>query len=110
MTITDPSSTNEIILEKIPQQYELFQNYPNPFNLATRIHYSLPREDHVRIVIYDLLGKKVTTLIDERQQAGYHVITWDGRDSSGQLVSSGIYLYRIEAKCFTQVREMSFAK
>ena len=110
VTITDPSSTNEIILEKIPQQYELFQNYPNPFNLATRIHYSLPREDHVRILIYDLLGKKITTLIDERQQAGYYVITWDGRDNSGRLVSSGIYLYRLEAKCFTQVREMSFAK
>jgi len=77
--------------EEIPDKFELYQNYPNPFNPKTMINYQLPMINDVELSIYNLLGQKVATLVDERQQAGYHQVEWD---ASG--FSSGIYYYRIE--------------
>ena len=92
--------------EKIPEQFTLYQNYPNPFNPSTSIQYQLPKCSDVKIVIFNLLGQKVYTLVDARMPAGYHNIEWDGRDDTGKVVSSGIYMYRFTATNFTQSRKM----
>jgi len=89
----------------IPFSFELKQNYPNPFNPVTTINYQLPRISDVKLVIYDMLGREVTTLVSEVKPAGSHQVNWD---ASGY--ASGIYYYRIEAGDFQQVRKMMLLK
>ena len=84
----------------------LLQNYPNPFNLATEIRYQLPEASEVQIIIYDLLGREVRRLVEERKEAGYRSVVWDGRDGFGREVGSGVYLVRMEAGNFVGVRKM----
>jgi len=86
---------------EIPQNFSLSQNYPNPFNAATVIRYTLPEPANVVIEIYDILGRRVKTLISEQQQAGYHQVIWNSQDNS-----SGIYFYRIQAGDYTETRKM----
>jgi hypothetical protein len=90
---------------KLPYRAFLHPNYPNPFNSSTTIEYGLPEAGRVRIVVYDLLGRKVETLIDEEKQAGRHRAVWD---ASGY--SSGIYFYRIEAGDFVDTKRMVYLK
>lgn len=89
----------------IPDRFEVSQNYPNPFNARTAIEYSLPRDSHVRIVIYNLLGQNIETLVDSDQNAGIHLVVWNASN-----VPTGVYFYRIEAGNFTQTRKMLLAK
>jgi len=84
--------------EALPTVYRLDQNYPNPFNPSTRIRFALPQESRVRLVIYNLLGQEVNTLVDEHQPIGVHTIEWFGTNRFGEKVSSGVYFYRIEAR------------
>ena len=74
----------------IPETYFLHQNYPNPFNPITTIQYELPQRSDVQITIYDLLGRKVTTLISQTQDAGFKSVIWDASNSKGQPVSAGV--------------------
>jgi len=90
--------------------FMLAQNYPNPFNPSTTISYSLPKTDHVRLSIYNLRGEKITTLLNGQTSAGHYKVTWDGKDTAGNRVSSGIYLYRLEAGSFVQTRKMLFVQ
>jgi len=90
----------------LPNVFSLSQNYPNPFNPTTLIKYDLPRDCRVRLDVYNVVGQRVTTLVDGNQIAGYKSVSWDGRDENGCQVSSGVYLYRIQAGGFTQVRKM----
>ncbi|NIO29721.1 MAG: M6 family metalloprotease domain-containing protein [Candidatus Latescibacteria bacterium] len=76
----------------------LHQNYPNPFNPSTTISFSLPREARIRLSIFNIEGKLLRTLIDEKFPAGFRQIEWDGKDEHGDPVSSGIYLYRLETE------------
>ncbi|MGH7600358.1 MAG: FlgD immunoglobulin-like domain containing protein [bacterium] len=94
----------------IPEVYALEQNYPNPFNAGTLIKFALPQESDVELAIYDLLGKKIQTLVFGKQAAGYHVINWDGKDKAGHLVSSGVYMFHLEAGEFKATRKMLFVK
>jgi hypothetical protein len=89
----------------IPAEFGLYQNYPNPFNPITTIRYDLPEQTSVYITIYDLLGRQIITLVNETQEAGYKSIIWD---ASG--ISSGIYIYRINAGNFTQTRKLVLLK
>jgi plastocyanin len=89
----------------IPARFEMAQNYPNPFNAQTAIEYSLPQDSRVRIVIYNLLGQNIETLIDGSQPAGTHTAVWDASE-----VPTGVYFYKIEAGEFTQTRKMLLAK
>ncbi len=88
-----------------PDSYRLAQNYPNPFNPVTQIRYEIPESADVRIEIYNSMGQRVTTLVNEHQQAGEHEATFD---ASG--LSSGVYVYRIIAGDFVQSRQMTFIK
>jgi len=90
----------------VPQQLTLYQNYPNPFNPVTTIRYELPERTDVRLTIFDLLGREVTTLVSETQEAGFKSVQWDATNSNGQQVSTGVYFYQIKADGFFKTRKM----
>ena len=94
----------------LPKEFALYQNYPNPFNPTTTIRYDLPKPVHVKIEVYNVLGQKVATLVDELQTPGFKSIQWDGTDQFGQPLSSGTYIYRIQAGDFVRTRKMTMLK
>lgn len=94
----------------VPDRFVLYQNYPNPFNAITTLRYTLKKETNVTIKIYDLLGKEVRTLVNNRQSPGYKLISWNGMDYSGNLVPSGVYLCIMTAGNFTQSQKMMLMK
>ncbi len=73
------------------EKYHLYQNYPNPFNSSTTIKYIIWYDDHVRLDIYNVLGQRVRQLVNENRPAGENYVIWDGKDSSGNYLSSGVY-------------------
>ena len=93
-----------------PEVYALHQNYPNPFNPTTILRYDLPEDTQVRITIYDIMGREVRTLFNNQQNAGYKSVVWDATNDLGQPVSAGMYLYRIFAEEFVQVKKMVLLK
>ena len=94
----------------IPQEFALYQNYPNPFNSQTVLKYALPEACHVSLKIYNMLGEEVRVLANGPQGEGYKAVIWDGRDNSGELVSSGAYICKLVAGTFTQSGTMMFIK
>lgn len=83
--------------EPIPDRFHLRGNYPNPFNPTTTIRYDLPEASYVSLMIYDILGREVRTLLDSRVVAGFKSVVWNGRDDTGNSVSTGIYIYALKA-------------
>ncbi|HIA79556.1 MAG TPA: T9SS type A sorting domain-containing protein, partial [Candidatus Marinimicrobia bacterium] len=83
---------------------------PNPFNPVTTIRYDLPQESHVHLVIYDILGREVKTIVNSKEHAGYRSVRWDGLNSYGQEVSTGMYFYRLETSDFSKVQKMVLLK
>lgn len=79
----------------VPAAFEVSQNYPNPFNPRTEIRYSIPRKGKVEIIVYNLLGQKVKTLVSRIKKAGSYRTVWDGTNATGQAVASGVYMYRV---------------
>jgi PKD repeat protein len=94
----------------LPTEFALHQNYPNPFNPDTRIRYDLAKNEIVRITIYNLLGRKVKTLVNEHQEAGFKSIIWNATNDYGKPVSAGVYLYQIRAGEFVQTKKMVLLK
>jgi len=94
----------------LPKEYSLAQNYPNPFNPVTTIHYELPKDDHVAIEIYNILGTRIATLVDIAHKAGRYELVWNGRNDSGAQVSSGVYFYKLKTRSFTDVKKMILIK
>jgi hypothetical protein len=94
----------------IPQEFSLSQNYPNPFNPETEISYALPTDCHVKLVIHNITGQKVKTIIDEHQTAGYKTSHWNGKNDQGKEVATGVYFYKLQAGDFTQSRKMVLLK
>jgi len=93
--------------ESVPKAFDaLYENFPNPFNPITNIKYSLEEEEHTKLLIYNSLGQVIKTLVNEPQTAGIHTVQWDSRDDNGQKVSSGLYIYRLEAGSFVKTRRM----
>jgi hypothetical protein len=88
-----------------PKQFALEQNYPNPFNPSTTIRYQLPVASEVKLEVYDVLGKKIATLVNERQSAGSYQVVWN---ASG--LSSGTYFYRLQAGTFVETKKMIMVK
>ena len=94
----------------VPGKFALEQNFPNPFNPATTINYELPIATDLKLNVYNILGEKVRTLVNERQEAGAWSIDWDGKNDFGEAVASGIYIYKIAADAFVQSRKMILLK
>lgn len=101
-------STNNSLM--IPIQYFLYPNYPNPFNPITSFVYDLPSQSQVKISIYNTLGHEIKTLVNREQNYGSYTIHWDGNDKYGNKVSSGVYLYHLNANSFNQTRRMILLK
>jgi hypothetical protein len=93
-----------------PNTYALGQNVPNPFNPRTKISFDLPRDENVRIAIYDVKGRLVKTLVSEPMTWGRHEVVWDGDDNRGNRVATGVYYYRIAAGSFTATKSMVLVK
>lgn len=95
---------------ELPIKYNLSQNYPNPFNPSTKFSYSLKDNVNVKITIYDILGRVIRTLVNEYQDAGYKSVIWDGTNNNGINVSTGLYIYKMEAGSFINTKKMMFIK
>ena len=96
---------------EMPVRHELFQNHPNPFNAVTTIRYALAEAETVTLTVFDPLGGRVLNLIkDVETPPGYHYIVWDGRDSAGRPVSSGVYFVRMETETLTATRSISVVR
>ncbi|MBP8705693.1 MAG: T9SS type A sorting domain-containing protein, partial [Candidatus Cloacimonas sp.] len=91
-------------------QSKLQTNYPNPFNPATTIAFTLAKADKVEIVIYNLKGQKVKTLLSDNLLAGNHSIVWDGKDDKGKTLSSGIYLVKMKTGKTIDTRKITMLK
>ncbi|MFZ1683506.1 MAG: FlgD immunoglobulin-like domain containing protein [Candidatus Zixiibacteriota bacterium] len=94
----------------LPHDFALTQNYPNPFNPTTQIEFSLPKASSVRLDVYNILGNLVRTIVDQPYSAGIHQVTFDGRNSAGTPVASGLYFYRLTAGQFVQTKKMVLLK
>jgi hypothetical protein len=91
----------------VPNEFTVHQNYPNPFNPNTNISFSLPVAQKITLVVFDVLGRKVSTLVDnQRFIAGTNVVTWNGTNQEGDLVSSGVYFYQVSSDNFKVTRKM----
>ena len=93
------------ISSEIPEKYSLYQNYPNPFNPTTNIRFALPRSSFVLLIVYDVLGKEVSVLVNEELKAGAYNYDWSGVDLPG-----GVYFYKLETEEFTNVKKMVLLK
>ena len=96
--------------EMIPDVYALHQNYPHPFNPVTTLRYDLPEDATVSIIIYDVMGRKVRSLINTTQSAGYRSIRWNATNDHGEPVSAGMYIYMIRAGNFIKTKKMVLLK
>jgi hypothetical protein len=85
----------------LPGQVVLKQNYPNPFNPSTTIRFELAKTSHVSLSVYDMLGRQVSVLVNDRKEAGYHEVKFDGNG-----LSSGVYFYRLTAGTFVETKKL----
>jgi len=100
----------ETDVKVIPVEFSLSQNFPNPFNPSTQIRFDLPKDDHVILSVYNMVGQKVRTLHSAKMTSGYHSIIWDGTNDSGNFVSTGMYFYAIHAGQYQDIKKMLFLK
>ncbi len=102
-----PTDIKELTIntDNIPAEFELHQNYPNPFNPSTKIEFAIPRAEFVTVDIFNILGKKVETLVSKQLTAGNYSVTWDATKAS-----SGVYLYKINAGQFSESKKMTLIK
>ena len=93
-----------------PKVFALHQNFPNPFNPVTTLRYDLPEQATVNIIIYDMLGRQVRTLVNQTQEAGFKSVLWNATNDHGKQVSAGVYLYQIQSGEFVQTKKMVLLK
>jgi len=115
--VGSPTAVPEAKEEEQRVNLILFQNYPNPFNASTAItfrvnskHFRVNTPIHTTLTIYNILGEKVRTLVNEEEFPGEYTVVWDGKDESGKEVSSGVYLYRLKAGDFSQSKKLVIVK
>lgn len=103
---TTETQSIEDLDDGYPKDFRLYQNYPNPFNLSTSISYVIPVKSNVVLEVYNLLGQRVRTLINEVQKPDNYNVTWDGKDNQRVDLSDGVYFYRIKSGCFVKTNKM----
>ena len=94
----------------VPENFELYQNFPNPFNPEIEISFQVPKSGNIVINIYNVLGENICTLVNSQYDPGYHSLVWDGKDKFGAAVTSGIYLYKLQADNFSQTKKMNLLR
>jgi len=100
----------EVHMGSAPETFTIAQNYPNPFNPATVIDFSVPKKANVSIVVYDILGRAIRTLVDRPMQQGVHSVVWDGKDDAGNPVAAGVYVYRLATSGVVETKKMILIK
>lgn len=110
MTSCIPTSAEDAEPTRLPTEFALSQNFPNPFNAETTMEFSLERSERIRIDVFDILGRRIRKLVDERMSPGVNAIVWDGRDDDGRTVASGTYFYRLAAGSFVETKKMVMIK
>jgi flagellar hook assembly protein FlgD len=105
-TTTAVGSTNS----NVPKVFDLSNNYPNPFNPSTKIQFAVPSEQNISLVIYNILGQRVRTLVQGVRPVGQYTVTWDGKDEAGRTVESGVYICRLETGSIALVKKMLMLK
>jgi hypothetical protein len=95
---------------EVPIAFNLSQNYPNPFNPSTTIMVDISQRANVRLVVYNVIGQEVSTLMDGEYNGGKYAVTWNGRDDDGFFVATGVYLYKLEVGNFTATKKMLMLK
>jgi FlgD Ig-like domain len=112
ITTTDGQSWTKDIKISVgaPKEYKLYENFPNPFNPSTKIAFELPKASRVKLMIYDVVGREVAQVTDADYPAGYTELTWNGLNKNGNLVSSGVYFYRVSADEWSKVKKMMMVK
>jgi hypothetical protein len=108
--IDELNDLDPLTKDNLPTEFQLYQNHPNPFNPETIISYDVPKPSNVKIVIMNILGQEVATLVDESKAAGNYEIIWRGTDNGGRRVSSGVYLCVMKAGSFQSTVKMSLMK
>ncbi|MBD3217818.1 MAG: T9SS type A sorting domain-containing protein, partial [candidate division Zixibacteria bacterium] len=104
------SDSGERSQKALPKAFELNQNFPNPFNATTQITYKLTRGSNVSLEIYNTMGQKVRTLVDEYRDAGRYTVEWDSKNDAGSDVASGVYLYKMRAGETVDSKKMTLLK
>ena len=94
-----------LTLSAVPEEFALSQNYPNPFNPTTTIEFALPEARHVRVAVFDVLGRQVALVMDSALPSGYHQIQWEARN-----LPTGVYFYQLIAGDFREVKQMILIK
>ncbi len=103
--------TKDITVEvAAPKDYKLYDNFPNPFNPSTKIAFELPNVSHVKLIVYDIVGRDVAQVADAEYPAGYTELTWNGQNKNGKLVSSGVYFYCVGTDKWSKVKKMLMLK
>ncbi|MEQ8577537.1 MAG: NosD domain-containing protein [Balneola sp.] len=109
--LTATAVSNEDVALNVPEEFKLYQNYPNPFNPSTTIGFDVPNgKTQVRLEIYNILGQRVKTLVNDVYTAGRYKVSWDGTNNVGGRVSTGVYIYRIQAGDIVQSKKLTFIK
>jgi|GEM_PF-4767926 len=109
-TVSSKYLTAVQVTDIAPSEYFLDSNYPNPFNPSTTISFGLPDASHVQLTIFNVQGKVVQELVNEKRSAGTYAVTWNGRNSVGTPVTTGLYFYRLKTASFSNVKKMLYAK
>ena len=105
-----PIATDVNEITNLPIEYKLNANYPNPFNPSTNISFSISQNSNVILEIYNAVGEKVKTLVNQNYSVGIHSATWNAKDDFGNKVNSGVYIYRLVTNNFTETKRMVLLK
>jgi hypothetical protein len=108
--ISQIAKLSSITAKATPQVYSLSKNYPNPFNPTTTIEYAIPSNGKVELVVYNMAGQKVRTMVNETKEAGFFKAVWDGRNDRGETVASGLYFYKLVSGKFNKIEKMTLVK
>ena len=98
------------IARPVPEQYSLSDAYPNPFNPTTTLSFSVKDAGHMSLNIYDMTGRLINTLVDGNLEQGYHKVTWEGVDATGNAVASGMYIYALQGEGISITKKMILMK